>query len=81
MVDSLSVSAKQFSYSTRTSSERAGGGSITQGGGRTSVSAVLSGDDLEVEFGISSSASASQPGIVIRGDESTSVCRGKIPKQ
>lgn len=81
VVDSLSVSADRFSYSTATSSERAGGGSITQGGGRTSVSAVLSGDELEVEVGMSSSASASQPGIIIRGDESTSVCRGRIPKQ
>ena len=81
VVDSLSVSADRFSYSTTTSSERAGGGSITQGGGRTSVSAVLSGDELEVEVGISSRATASQPGIVIRGDESSSVCRGKISKQ
>jgi hypothetical protein len=81
VVDSLSVSGDRFSYSTATSSERAGGGSITQGGGRTSVSAVLSGNELEVEVGMSSSASASQPGIIIRGDESTSICRGKIPKQ
>lgn len=81
VVDSLAVSADRFSYSTATSSERAGGGSITQGGGRTSVSAVLSGDELEVEVGISSRATASQPGIVIGGDESTSVCRGKIPRQ
>lgn len=81
VVDSLSVSAESFSYSTRTSTERSGGGTITQGGGRTSVSAVLRGDDLEVEIGISSSATASQPGIIIQGDESTSVCRGQIPRQ
>jgi len=80
VVDSLSVSADRFSYSTRTSSERSGR-TMTQGGGRTSVTAALRGGQLEVEVGISSSTSATQPGIVIQGDETMSVCRGKIQKQ
>ena len=80
VVDSLSVSAERFSYSTKTSSERSGR-TMTQGGGRTSVAAALSGEDLEVEVGISSSSSATQPGVIIRGDESTAVCRGRIQKQ
>ncbi len=81
VVDSLSVSAEGFSYSTRTTTERAGGGTISQGGGRISVSASLNGENLEVEITRSSQMTTSQPGIVLQGDESTYVCRGTIPKQ
>jgi len=81
VVDSLSVSAERFNYSTRTTTERSGGGTISQGGGRVSVSASLSGENLDVEIARSSQLTTSQPGIVLQGDETTYVCRGTIPKQ
>ena len=80
-VDSLSVSEDGFSFSTRTSTTRAGGRTLTQGGGRVSYKAVLVGRELEAEVVSSSSMTASQPGIVIPGDESTTVCRGRLQRE
>lgn len=82
VVDSLSVSKDGFSFSTRTSIERAGGGTLTQGGGRVSYKAALSGSVLDVEVVSSSSVTLSQPGIVVPGgDGTTTVCRGKLQKE
>jgi hypothetical protein len=80
VVDSLSVTPDGFSYSTRTSSERAGGGTLTQGGGRMTYRAALAGDELEVEITSGSSSTVSQPGIVIPGNESSTDCRGRLRK-
>ena len=82
VVDSLSVTGDGFSFSTRTSTERAGGGTLTQGRGWVSYKATLSGGVVDFEVVSSSSVTLSQPGIVVPGGEgTTTVCRGKLQKE
>ena len=82
VIDSLSVTNDGFSYSTRTSTERASGGTLTQGGGRVSYKAALAGGVLDFEVVSNSSVTLSQPGIVVPGgDGTTTVCRGKLQRE
>lgn len=45
---------------------------------RQSSEAMLSGSELGVEITIRSQGTLSQPGIMVPGDASTIICRGKL---
>lgn len=79
-VDSISTSPERITYSLNVSEESSGGGTLSQSRATMESEATIDGSDLEVEFTIRSQNVLSQPGIVVPGDESTIVCRGKLRK-
>lgn len=79
-VDSISTSPERITYSLNVSEESSGGGTLSQSRATMESDATIDGSDLEVEFTIRSQNVLSQPGIVVPGDESTIVCRGKLRK-
>jgi hypothetical protein len=78
MIDEISVSPNRVSHTMTISFERASGGTLDQNTARVSSEAVLSGSELEVEVTMRAQGTVSQPGIVVPGDESVVVCRGKL---
>lgn len=80
VVDSISATPERISYSMSISDESSGGGTLSQSRATMQSEATPAGSDLEVEFTIRSQNVLSQPGIVVPGDESAVVCRGKLRK-
>jgi hypothetical protein len=78
VIDDISVSTDRASLTMTTSFEKASGETLDQNGARITSESVLSGDALDVETTIRSQNTVSQPGIVVPGNESTVVCRGKL---
>lgn len=79
-IDSISTSPERITYSLSVSEESSGGGTLSQSRASMESDAVIKGSELEVEFTIRSQNVLSQPGIVVPGDESRVVCRGKLRK-
>ena len=79
-VDSISTSPERITYSLNISEESSGGGTLSQSRATMESDATIDGSNLEVEFTIRSQNVLSQPGIVVPGDESAVVCRGKLRK-
>ena len=79
-VDSISTSPERITYSLNISEESSGGGTLSQSRATMETDATIDGSDLDVEFTIRSQNVLSQPGIVVPGDESRVVCRGKLRK-
>ena len=79
-VDSISTSPERITYSLSVSEESSGGGTLSQSRATMESDATIDGSNLDVEFTIRSQNVLSQPGIVVPGDESTIVCRGKLRK-
>lgn len=79
-VDSISTSPERITYSLSVSEESSGGGTLSQSQASMESDAVIDGSELEFEFTIRSQNVLSQPGIVVPGDESRVVCRGKLRK-
>lgn len=80
VVDSISATPERISYSMSISDESSGGGTLSQSRATMQSEATPAGSDLQVEFTIRSQNVLSQPGIVVPGDESAVVCRGKLRK-
>jgi hypothetical protein len=80
VVDSISASPERITYVLSISEERAGGGTLSQSQARMESEANIAGSELEVEFTVRSQNVLSQPGIVVPGDESVVVCRGRLRK-
>jgi hypothetical protein len=78
VLEDISVSPERISHTMSISEERTGGGTLDQSRATITSEAVLSGDELEVEYAIRSQNTVSQPGIMVPGDESTVVCKGKL---
>jgi hypothetical protein len=78
VLEDISVSPERISHTMSISEERTSGGTLDQSRATITSEAVLSGDELEVEFAIRSQNTVSQPGIMVPGDESTVVCKGKL---
>ena len=79
-VDSISTSPERISYSLNISEESSGGGTLSQSRATMETDATIDGSDLDVEFTLRSQNVLSQPGIVVPGDESRVVCKGKLRK-
>ena len=79
-VDSISTSPERITYSLNVSEESSGGGTLSQSRATMETDATIDGSNLDVEFTIRSQNVLSQPGIVVPGDESRIVCRGKLRK-
>jgi len=79
-VDSISTSPERITYSLNISEESSGGGTLSQSRATMETDATIDGSNLDVEFTIRSQNVLSQPGIVVPGDESRVVCRGKLRK-
>jgi hypothetical protein len=80
VVDTISASPDHITYALSISEERAGGGTLSQSRARMESEANISGSDLEVEFTVRGQNVLSQPGILVPGDESVVVCRGRLRK-
>ncbi len=80
VVDSISTSPERISYSLNISEESSGGGTLSQSRATMETDATIDGSNLDVEFTVRSQNVLSQPGIVVPGDESRIVCRGKLRK-
>jgi hypothetical protein len=80
IVDSISASPDRITYALRISEESSGGGTLSQSQARMESEATIDGSNLEVEFTVRSQNVLSQPGIVVPGDESVVVCRGRLRK-
>jgi hypothetical protein len=78
VLDSIDVSPESISHTMTISQEKASGETMDQSSSKIHSEAVLSGSQLEVEITIRSQGTLSQPGIVVPGDASTIVCRGKL---
>ncbi len=78
VLDSIDVYAESISHTMTISQEKASGETLDQSSSTIHSEAVLSGSQLEVEITIRSQGTLSQPGIVVPGDASTIVCRGKL---
>ena len=79
-VESISTSPERISYSLNVSEESSGGGTLSQSRATMESDATIDGSNLDVEFTIRSQNVLSHPGIVVPGDESRVVCRGKLRK-
>ena len=79
-VDSISTSPERITYSLNISEESSGGGTLSQSRATMEADATIDGPNLDVEFMLRSQNVLSQPGIVVPGDESRVVCRGKLRK-
>ncbi len=80
VLNDISVSPEHITHTMTISDERASGETLDQSSSTISSEAVLSGSELEVEIAIRSQGTLSQPGIVVPGDESRVVCKGKLRK-
>jgi hypothetical protein len=80
VIDSISTTPERISYAMSISEESSGGGTLSQSSTTMESEATIAGSDLQVEFTIRSQNVLSQPGIVVPGDESAVVCRGKLRK-
>lgn len=80
-VNSLSTSPERISYALNITEESTSGGTLDQREASVMTDAKLSGAELEVELTVRSMSVVSQPGIVVPGDESSGVCRGKLRKE
>ncbi len=80
VIDSISISPAHISHTMTISNERTSGGTLDQSKSVISSEAALSGDQLEVEIAIRSQGVTSQPGIMVPGDESRVICRGKLKR-
>jgi hypothetical protein len=80
VVESISASPERITYALSISDESSGGGTLSQSQARMESEATIDGSDLEVEFTVRSQNVLSQPGIVVPGDESIVVCRGRLRK-
>jgi hypothetical protein len=78
VLEDISVSSERISHTMSISEERTSGGTLDQSRATITSEAVLSDDELEVEFTIRSQNTVSQPGIMVPGDDSTVVCKGKL---
>lgn len=80
VVDSISASPERITYSLNISEESSGGGTLSQSRATMESDATIDGSSLEVEFTVRGQNVLSQPGIVVPGDESRMVCRGRLRK-
>jgi len=80
VVDSISASPDRITYSLSISDESSGGGTLSQSRASMESTATIEGADLDVEFTVRAQNVLSQPGIVVPGNESVVVCRGRLKK-
>ena len=80
VVDSISTSPERITYALNISEESSGGGTLSQSRATMESEATIDGSNLDVEFTVRSQNVLSQPGIVVPGDESKIVCRGRLRK-
>jgi hypothetical protein len=78
VVDAISVSPEHMTNTISVSEEKSSGQTLDQNRATIQSEATLAGSELDVEITIRSQGTMSQPGIVVPGDESTVVCRGKL---
>jgi hypothetical protein len=78
VLDDIDVAAERISHTMTISREQTSGGTLDQSSSTIQSEAVLSGSRLDVEFTIRSQGTLSQPGIMVPGNASTIVCRGKL---
>ncbi|HLN97076.1 MAG TPA: hypothetical protein VK208_01200 [Pyrinomonadaceae bacterium] len=77
-LDDISVSPDHISHTMTISEERTSGGTLDQSHATISSEATLSDGGLDVEFTVRSQNTVSQPGIMVPGDESVVVCKGRL---
>jgi hypothetical protein len=80
-VDSLDVSADRIKFSMSMSEEKSSRETLSQSRATILYEAGLSGTELDLQMTINSQSTASQPGIVVPGEGSTTICHGKLRKQ
>lgn len=80
-VDSLSVAPDRISYTLSISEERTSMDTLDQNKAVVNSEARLTGAGLEVEMTVRAQGIASQPGMVVPGEESNTRCRGTLQKQ
>ena len=78
LLDAITVAPESINHTMTISQEKASGETLDQSSATIHSEAVLSGSELDVEITIRSQGTLSQPGIVVLGDASTVVCRGKL---
>jgi hypothetical protein len=80
-VDALSVAPDRISYTLSISEERTYRGTLDQNRAVVTSEARLTSAGLEVEMIVRAQGIASQPGMVVPGEESATRCRGTLQKQ
>lgn len=75
-VDSLSIAPDRISYTLSISEERTYRDTLDQNGAVVTSEARLTSAGLEVEMTVRAQGIASQPGMVVPGEESGTRCRG-----
>ncbi len=78
VLNSIDVAPGNISHTMTISRESVSGETLDQSSSTIHSEAVLSGSELEVEITIRSQGTLSQPGIMVPGDASTIICRGKL---
>jgi hypothetical protein len=79
-VRSLSVGSDQISYSLNISEERTSRDTLDQNRAVVTSEARLTGAGLEVEMTVRAQGIASQPDLVVPGEEQSARCRGTLQK-
>jgi hypothetical protein len=74
----IDVSPERISHTMTISRESVSGETLDQSSSTIHSEAALSGSELEVEITIRSQGTLSQPGIMVPGEASTIICRGKL---
>ena len=80
-VSSLSVGSDQISYSLNISEERTSNDTLDQNRAVVTSDARLTNAGLEVELTVRAQGIASQPDLVVPGEEQSARCRGTLQKQ
>lgn len=80
VVNSVAASSSSISFALNITKEKTAYETIDQSQGSLSMEATLSGSELEVVMRMRSVSITSQTDLVVPGDESQSVCRGRLRK-
>lgn len=80
VVNSVAASSSRISFALNITKEKTAYETIDQSEGSLSMEATLSGSELEVVMRMRSVSITSQTDLVVPGDESQSVCRGRLRK-
>jgi hypothetical protein len=80
-VDALSVAPDRISYTLSISEERTYRGTLDQNRAVVTSEARLTEAGLKVEMTVSAQGIASQPDMVVPGEETSTLCRGILQKQ
>jgi hypothetical protein len=80
-VEALSVSADRIIYTLNISEERTSMDTLDQNRAVVTSEARMTSAGLEVEMAVRAQGVASQPGMVVPGEEQSATCRGTLQKQ